>query len=182
VVGFMSDPRAAKSTIGRRFWIVWVLCYLGMLAVIGAGWLYNPTSTDATAGLAAEGQSLPPRIGFVLFIAIVPLTLASLRLAKIHDTGAPSRVAIPVLLAILVVAATWFDSFFPDAMGCGGFNLERFGPPDPECVTAVETRLLALGEMTLGWILFAAIAPAADLWQRKRDARRRTAADQAKRK
>jgi hypothetical protein len=182
VVGFMSDSRTAKSTIGRRFWIVWVLCYLGMLAIIGAGWLYNPTSADATAGLAAEGQSLPPRIGFVLFIAIVPLTLASLRLAKIRDAGAPSRVAIPILLAILFVAATWFASFFPDAMGCGGFNLERFGPPDPECVTAVETRLLALGEMTLGWILFAAIANAADLMQRKRDARRRTAADQARRK
>jgi len=174
VVGFMTDPRATKSTIGRRFWIVWILCYVGMLAGIGGGWLYNPTSADATAGMAAEGQSLPPRIGFVLFIVIVPLILASFRLAKIHDGGAPSRVAIPVLLAILFVAATWFDSFFPDAIGCGGFNLERFGAPDPECVTAVETRLLALGEMTIGWILFAAVAMAADLMQRKRDARRRS--------
>jgi hypothetical protein len=171
VVGFMTDPRATKSTIGRRFWIVWGLCYVGMLAIIGGGWLYNPTSADATAGLSDEGQTLPPRIGFVLFIAIVPLVLASLRLAKIKDTGAPSRIAIPVLLALLFVAATWFDSFFPDELGCGGFNLERFGAPDPECVTAVDTRLLALAEMTIGWILFAGFATAADLMQRKRDAR-----------
>ena len=168
----MTDPRAAKTTIGRRFWIVWVLCYVGMVVVIGGGWLYNPTSADATAGLPAEGQSLPPRIGFVLLIAIVPLILASFRLAKIHDAGAPSRVVIPILLALLFVAATWFYSFFPDEMGCGGFNLERFGAPDPECVTAVETRLFALAEMTLGWILFAAVAVAADRFQRRRAERR----------
>jgi hypothetical protein len=167
----MSDHRAARGSIGRRFWIVWVLCYVGMLALIGAGWLYNPTSPDATAGLPEEGQTLPPRIGFVLFIAILPLILAAFRLAKIRDAGAASRVAIPILLALLFVAAAWFDSFFPDAIGCAGFNLERFGPPDPECVTAVETRLLALGEMTLGWILFAVVATAADRFQRKRAAR-----------
>jgi len=168
----MSDHRAAQGTIGRRFWIVWILCYVGMLALIGGGWLYNPTSADATAGLPAEGQSLPPRIGFVLFIVIVPLVLASFRLAKIHDAGAPSRVVIPILLALLFVAATWFYSFYPDEIGCGGFNLERFGAPDPECVTAVETRLLALAEMTLGWILFAAVAVAADRFQRRRATRR----------
>jgi hypothetical protein len=172
VVGFMSDHRAAQGTIGRRFWIVWILCYVGMLALIGGGWLYNPTSADAIAGLPAEGQSLPPRIGFVLFIVIVPLVLASFRLAKIHDAGAPSRVVIPILLALLFVVATWFDSFYPDATGCAGFNLERFGPPDPKCVTAVETRLLALAEMTLGWILFAAVAVVADRFQRKRAERR----------
>jgi uncharacterized membrane protein YidH (DUF202 family) len=173
VIGFMTDSRGTKRTIGRRFWIVWVLCYVGMLAIIGAGWLYNPTSANAAAGLPEEGQTLPPRIGFVLFIAIIPLVLASLRLAKIKDSGAPSRVAIPILVALLLVVATWFDSFFPDAIGCGGFDLERFGPPDPECVTAVDTRLLALAEMTIGWILFAALATAADVMQRKRDARRR---------
>jgi hypothetical protein len=35
----------------------------------------------------------------------------------------------------------------------------------------VDTRLLALAEMTIGWILFAGFATAADLMQRKRDAR-----------
>jgi uncharacterized membrane protein YhaH (DUF805 family) len=174
VVGFMTDLRAAKTTIGRRFWIVWVLCYVGMLVVMGIGWLINPTTADAAAGLPDEGQSLPPRIGFVLFIAAVPLVLAALRLAKIRDVGAPSRVVVPILLALLFVAATWFDSFFPDELGCGGFNLDRFGPPDPQCVTAVETRVLALGEMTLGWLLFAATSVAAELFQRRRDARRRT--------
>jgi len=167
----MNDPRTTKSDIGRRFWIAWALCYVGMLAIIGVGWLANPTSANATAGLAEIGQSLPPRIGFVMFIAIVPLILAAFRLAKIRDRGAPSRVVIPVLLALLFAGAGWFDSFFPDAMGCAGFNLERFGPPDPECVTAVETRLLAIGEMTLGWLLFAVAVIAAHRLQRKREAR-----------
>jgi len=142
-----------------------------MLAIIGVGWLANPTSEGATAGLAEPGQSVPPRIGFVLFIAIVPLILAAFRLAKIRDRGAPSRVVIPVLLALLFAAAGWFDSFFPDAMGCAGFNLERFGDPDPECVTAAETRLLALAEMTLGWLLFAVAVIVAHRLQRRREAR-----------
>jgi hypothetical protein len=155
----MNDAnRQSPRSIGSRFWITWALCYLGMLAIIGLGWLYNETDARATAGLAEEGQSLPPRLGFVLVPALLPLLLGAFQMAKIRDRSAAARIVVPVLLSILLVAATWFDAFMPDVLGCGGFELERFGPLDPECTTAIETRWFALAEMTAAWILFALAA------------------------
>jgi hypothetical protein len=169
---FMKDaPARPPSTIGARFWITWALCYLGMLALIGLGWLYNSTEPRATAGLAEEGQSLPPRLGFVLIPALIPLLIGAFGMAKIRDRGSAARVVVPVLLSILLVSATWFDAFMPDVLGCGGFELERFGPLDPECTTAIETRWLALGEMTAAWILFALAAVLFDRVRRFRAAR-----------
>lgn len=143
-----------------------------MLAVIGMGWLYNSTDAGATAGAAEEGQSLPPRLGFVLLPSLIPLLLGAHRMAKIRDRGSAARVVVPVLVSILLVAATWFDAFMPDAIGCGGFELERFGPLDPECATAIETRALAIGEMTAAWVLFALAALATERFERRRIARR----------
>lgn len=166
--------RPLEPGMGRRFWTAWAICFVVMLAVLGAGWLTNPTDERASAGTADVGQSLPPRIGFVMLIVTAPLVLAAFRLAKIPDRGSASRVVVPGLLAFALVCVTWLDAFVPDAVGCSGFNIERFGPLDPECTTAISTRTLALAEMTLAWVLFALVAVAADRLQRRRVAKRRT--------
>lgn len=163
-----------RRGIGARFWATWSICYAAMLALIGIGWLINPTNEEATAGLSDPGlyQTLPPRLGFVVLPTIIPLMLGAFRLARIRDRGSAARVVIPALLSLLLVAATWFDSFMPDEVGCAQPGLERFGPLDPECTTAVATRMLALGELTLAWVAFALGAVAADHLQERRMARR----------
>jgi hypothetical protein len=158
--------------VDRKFWVTWAICYLVMLAIIGIAWALYPTDARASAGLAEAGQTLPPRLGLVAIVTIVPLALGAFRLAKIHDRGSPARVVVPVLLAVMVVVAGWLDAFLPDQIGCGSFNIERFGPLDPGCTTAIATRLLAVGEMTVMWVAFALIAIAAERLQRRSAARR----------
>jgi len=152
----------------KKFWITWATCYVVMLGIIGIAWTFYPTDARASAGLAEAGQSLPPRLGLVAIVTMIPLALGAFRLAKIPDRGSPARVVIPALLAVMVVAAGWLDAFLPDEIGCGSFNIERFGPLDPGCTTAVATRVLAVGEMTVVWIAFALIALGAERLQRRR--------------
>jgi hypothetical protein len=152
----------------RKFWITWAICYVVMLGIIGIAWAVYPTDSRATAGLAQAGQTLPPRLGLVVIVTIIPLALGAFRLAKIPDRGSPARVVVPALLAVMVTVAGWLDAFLPDQIGCGSFNIERFGPLDPGCTTAVATRALAVGEMTVMWVLFALIALGAERLQRRR--------------
>jgi hypothetical protein len=156
----------------RKFWITWTICYVVMLGIVGIGWAAYPTDAKATAGLAEAGQTLPPRLGLVAIITVIPLALGAFRLAKLPDRGSPARVVVPALLAVVFVAAGWLDVFLPDQIGCGSFDIERFGPLDPGCTTAVATRLLAVGEMTVMWVAFALVALGAERLQRRRAARR----------
>jgi len=158
--------------VDRKFWITWAICYLAMLAIIGIAWAAYPTDARATAGLAEAGQTLPPRLGLVAIVTIIPLALGAFRLAKIPDRGSPARVVVPALLAVVVVVAGWLDAFLPDQIGCGSFDIERFGPLDPGCTTAIATRVLAVAEMTVVWVAFALIAIGAERLQRRRAARR----------
>ena len=156
----------------RKFWITWTICYVVMVGIIGIAWAAYPTDANANAGLAEAGQTLPPRLGLVAIVTVIPLALGAFRLAKIGDRGSPARVVVPALLAVVVVIAGWLDAFLPDQIGCGSFDIERFGPLDPGCTTAVATRLLAVGEMTVMWIAFAVIALGAERLQRRRASRR----------
>ncbi|MGH2752055.1 MAG: hypothetical protein ACRDK3_14465 [Actinomycetota bacterium] len=156
----IDSATASRRGIGKRFWVTWSICYGVMLTLIGIAWLLDPTNEDATAGLAdpSLNQTLPPRLGFVLLPTIIPLVLGAVRMTRIQDPGSAAHLVIPGLLSLMLVVATWFDSFLPDDVGCNQAGLERFGPLDPECTTALATRVLALGELTLAWIAFALVA------------------------
>jgi hypothetical protein len=160
--------------VGRTFWIGYVAGYVLLAVMFGILWLVNPTDDAATAGLSETG-GLPPRIGIVLGIMLIPCFLAALRLSKIADRRAASRAVLPILLAVALIFVTYLLGFTPDEVGCFQFNIERFGPLDPDCRTAASVRLGAFVEATLLWILFGALAVGISKLRQRR--RRRTVAE-----
>lgn len=156
--------------MSRKFWIAWIVCLVALVALFAVMWTQIPNRADATAGL------LPGRIGLIAAPTVIPMVYAAFRVARLHDPDGPASYFIPLGLAVALGAVGLFAGFIPDAVGCFGFNIERFGPLPPECMTADEARSAALVELVAMWIVFALLAVVFN-WRaarrRARDASRR---------
>lgn len=138
--------------MSRKFWISWAGCLVVLVALFVVMWTQLPNRADATAGL------LPGRIGLIAVPIVIPMVYAAYRVARLHDPDGPASYGIPIVLAVGLGAAGLFAGFIPDAIGCFGFNIERFGPLPPECMTADAARVAALVEVVAIWAVFALLA------------------------
>lgn len=151
--------------MSRNFWIAWVLCLLGLAGLFLLAWMRIPNRADATAGL------LPGRIGLIVGPTVIPMIYAAYRVARLRDPDGPASYFIPIGLAVVLGAIGLFAGFIPDAAGCFGFNIERFGPLPPECMTANEARVASLIEVVGMWIAFALVAVVFHAWTARRSVR-----------
>ncbi|MGH2748110.1 MAG: hypothetical protein ACRDKB_09325 [Actinomycetota bacterium] len=136
----------------RKFWIAWALCLVVLVGLFAITWVRIPNRPDATAGL------VPGRIGLIALPTVIPLVYAAYRAARLRDPDGPASYFIPIGLAVALGTVGLFAGFIPDAVGCFGFNIERFGPLPPECMTADEARSAALVELVAMWVVFAFLA------------------------
>lgn len=148
--------------MSRKFWIAWVLCLVALVAVFLIAWVRIPNRPDATAGL------LPGRIGLIVAPTVIPMVYAAYRVARLHDPEGPASYFIPIGLAVGLGAVGLFAGFIPDAVGCFGFNIERFGPLPPECMTADEARTATLIELVAMWFAFALATVLFRIWTARR--------------
>lgn len=157
--------------MSRKFWISWALCLVALVAVFLVAWARIPNRPDATAGL------LPGRIGLIVGPTVIPMVYAAYRAARLHDPDGPASYFIPIGLAVALGAVGLFVGFIPDAVGCFGFNIERFGPLPPECMTADEARTAALIELVSMWVGFAVLTVVFYTWAAR--GRRRAMSERA---
>lgn len=149
----------------RKFWIAWALCLVVLVGLFLIAWVRIPNRPDATAGL------LPGRIGLIALPTVIPLVYAAYRVARLRDPEGPASYFIPIGVAVAVGAVGLFAGFIPDAVGCFGFNIERFGPLPPECMTADEARTASLIELVAMWVAFAFFAVVFYAWAARRRGR-----------
>jgi hypothetical protein len=160
--------------MGRRWIVGYVVGYVLFLAGFIATLVVQKPPVTGTAGEAPTG-ALPPRLGWVVFIMLVPALLAAGRLSKIRDRGSPAHVVIPILLAGALYVVTFIAAFMPDEVGCGMFDIERFGDPNPRCFTATSVRTGALIEATLTWLIFGLAVVGFRALRQRREVKRKAA-------
>ncbi|MGH2735841.1 MAG: hypothetical protein ACRDKZ_09695 [Actinomycetota bacterium] len=160
--------------MGRRFLIGYITGYVLFLGAFIATLVVQDPPVTGTAGEAQTG-GLPPRIGWVVFVMIVPALLGAGRLSKLRDRGSPAHVVIPILLALALFVITFIAGFMPDEVGCGLFDIERFGDPNPRCFTSTSVRMGAAVEATITWVLFGLATVAFRTVRRRRELKRKAA-------
>lgn len=151
--------------MSRKFWIAWVLCLIALVGLYLIAWARIPNRPDATAGL------LPGRIGIIAVPIVAPLIYAAYRVARLHDPEGPASYFIPITLATGLGVLGLFAGFVPDDVGCFSFNIERFGPLPPDCMTADEARAASLIELGAMWAVFALATVVFHAWAARRSMR-----------
>lgn len=151
--------------MSRKFWIAWALCLVVLVGLFLIAWVRIPNRPDATAGL------VPGRIGLIALPIAIPMVYAAYRAARLRDPDGPASYFIPIGLAVALGAVGLFAGFIPDAVGCFGFNIERFGPLPPECMTADEARMAALIEVLAMWVVFVFLSAGFRAWTTRKRAR-----------